>query len=234
MVKRFQIKYVATTGGILYLIVIVFGVFTFVRSRLTVPGNIMSTANNIAGSEFIWRLGFSAEIFMLLCDAGIALILYILLRPVDKNIALFAMLLRIISITISAANSLNHFAVLFYLNADYLKVFEPQQIQALAYMPLRMHAYGYNISLVFFGLCCMVLGHLIFRSGYFPKNLGVVMGIVGLCYIVNSFSWFLVPEFAAKIFPGILLPCLLGEFYFTMWLLLKGGKIQTYLEKIPA
>jgi len=169
--------------GVLYLIIIITGIFaeTFVRSKLTVSGNAIATADNILISEKLWRLGFSASIIMLVCDVGVTYLLYILLKPVNKNIALLSTLFRLVSISVLAVSLLNHFAALFPLeNAEYLKVFTHDQLSALSYLSLKAFSHGYNISLVFFGCHCIFLGYLIFKSGFISKILGILLIICSI------------------------------------------------------
>jgi hypothetical protein len=87
------------------------------------------------------------------------------------------------------------------------------------------------MGLIFFGFECLVLGYLIFRSGYFPRILGVLMQIAGLSYLTNSFALLLAPAFAAKLVPAILLPALIGELSLCLWLLIKGVNAQRWREQ---
>src|SRR3989441_830395 len=172
----------ARIGGILYLYIIVAGTFgeLFVRDKLIVSGDATATANNIIASQLLWRISIAGELIMLACAVPLALIFYVLLRPVSKNLALLAVFFNLVELAIDGANKLNLFKALFLLgSADYLKAFEPHQLQALAYLALKSHDYGFGISLVFFGFVCLILGYLLFRSGYFPKTLGVLMTIAG-------------------------------------------------------
>ena len=221
----------ARIGGVLYLIIIVVGLFAeiFVRSKLIVSGDTTSTANNIMASEQLWRIGFAGSLIMLVCAIPLALIIYVLLSPVSRNIALLAVFFNLVSIAVEALNNLNSFAALFPLgSSDYLKAFEPQQLHVLAYHSLRMHTSGYNISLIFFGMNCFFWGYLIFKSGYFPKILGVLLIICSVCYVTNSFAWFLAPKFAATLIPGILVPCLVAELSFCLWLIVKGVNVPKW------
>ena len=221
----------ARIGGVLYLIIIVAGLFgeLFVRSNLIVSDDATATANNIMASEQLWRIGFAGSLIMLVCAIPLALIIYVLLSPVSRNIALLAVFFNLVSIAVEALNNLNSFAALFPLgSSDYLKAFEPQQLHVLAYHSLRMHTSGYNISLIFFGMNCFFWGYLIFKSGYFPKILGVLLIICSVCYVTNSFAWFLAPKFAATLIPGILVPCLVAELSFCLWLLVKGVNVPKW------
>jgi Domain of unknown function (DUF4386) len=231
-----SIKKLARIGGILYLIIIVIGIFAeiFVRNRLIVSGDATTTANNIIASELLWRISVAGGIIMLVCAVPLALIFYVLLRRVSENIALLAVFFNLVSIAVEALIKLNLIAALFLLgDADYAKAFEPRQLHALAFLALKMHSYGYNISLVFFGANCLFWGYLIFRSIYFSKVLGILLTITGACYIINSFSWLLSPAFAAKIYPGILLPCFVGELSVCLWLLFKRTNFKANLNQDP-
>ena len=107
-------------------------------------------------------------------------------------------------------NALGNFAALRILQgADYLKVFEPRQLQALAFLCLDLHGHGFGISLVFFGFTLFLLGYLIFNSGYFPKTLGVLLTIASLCYLTNSFALFCTP--VINLFPKRLDPILISD-----------------------
>jgi hypothetical protein len=214
----------ARIGGILYLIIIIAGALgeIFIRGKLIVSGDAISTATNLMASQSLWRLGIAGDLLMHVCDIPLMLILYVLLRPVNKNLALLAVLFNLIQTAVLVANKLNLLMPLFFLgNADSLKTFEPNQLSALAYTFLKLHDYGFGIGLIFFGFACLVYGYLLFRSGYFPRALGVLMAMAGLSYLVNSFTLILAPAFAGTIFPVLVL-ALIGELSLCLWLLLKG------------
>jgi Domain of unknown function (DUF4386) len=124
----------ARIGGVLYLIIIVIGFCGefFVRNKLVVSGDVTATANNIMASESLWRAQIAGDLIVLVCAVALTLILYVLLRPVNKNLALLAVFFNIVEFPIEAASKLCLFAALFLSgNADYLKVFEPHQLHAL-------------------------------------------------------------------------------------------------------
>lgn len=218
-------------GGVLYLIIIVGGILgeAFVRNRLVVPGDATATAANIISLESRWRLGIASEFFMLTCTVSLALILFVLLRPVSRDIAWLAIFFNLVSIAVEAGNELQLLAALSPLgNAEYLRAFEPEQLNALANLALKSYGYGFGASLIFFGCECLVLGYLIFRSGYLPKAVGVLMQIAGLCYLTNSFALILAPTVGDKIFPAILIPAFVGEASLCLWLLVKGVNIENW------
>jgi hypothetical protein len=224
----------ARTCGFLYLYIFVAASFAelFVRSKLVVSKDAAATAANIMSNESLFRLGFSGELLHLACDVAVAILLYALLRPVDRNIALLAAFMRLACDIILAIASLSHFAALRLLGgSDYLGVFQPDQLNSLALMAMKLHGDGYAISLVFFGFACLSLGYLIFRSGYLPKLIGVLLTIAGACYLVNSFAHFLSPVTGAMLFDaGILLPCFIAELSLTLWLIVKGVDVRKWEE----
>src|SRR6266566_1205168 len=223
----------ARIGGVLHLIIIVIGFCSefFVRDKLAVSGDVTATANNIVASESLWRISIAGDLILLVCAVALTLIFYVLLRPVNKNLALLALLFNIVEFPIEAVSKLCLFAALFLSgNADYLKAFEPHQLHALVKISLRLHDYGFGIDLVFFGFACLIYGYLLFRSGYLPRTLGVLMAIAGLSYLTNSFTLILAPTYAATILP-ILVLALIGELSLCLWLIVKGVNVPKWNEK---
>jgi len=221
----------ARIGGVLYLIIIVLGIFgeAFVRDRLIVAGDAAATAANLRSLESLWRLGIATELFLLICAIALALIFYVLLRPVSKELAMLAVFFNLISIAVEAVAALDLVAALFPLgNAGYLKAFPPEQLYAMASLAIKSHSYGFGVALIFFGCVCLVLGYLIFRSGYLPRAIGVLMQIAGLSYLTNSFVLLLAPTFANRIFPAILVPAFVGEASLCLWLIVKGVNVEKW------
>jgi Domain of unknown function (DUF4386) len=214
----------ARIGGLLYLMIILAGALgeIFIRGKLIVSGDAASTASNIMASQSLWRIGIAGDLIMHVFDIPVMLALYVLLRPVNKNLALMAILFNLIQTAVLVANKLNLLMPLFLLgNADYLKTFDPNQLYALAYLFVRAHDNGFGIGLIFFGFACLTYGYLIFRSGYFPRILGVLIAIAGLSYLTDSFALILAPTSAGTVFP-ILVLALIGELSLCLWLIVKG------------
>lgn len=215
----------ARLGGLLYLVIIVIGLYgeVFIRGRVLVSGDAAATAANLRSLEPLWRFGIAAELFLLICAITLLMIIAVLLRPVSRDLMRLATLFNLVAIAVEAATALYLLAALFPLGkATYLAAFPPQQLYALASLAIRTHAYGFGISLLFFGCFCLVVGYLIFRSGFLPRTLGVLMQIAGLSYLINSFALFLAPGVANRLYPAILLPAFVGEASFCLWLLVKG------------
>lgn len=230
-------KALARIGGALYLIIIFVGLFAemFVRDKLIVSGNPGATAENIRAFEFLWRAGIAGNLFHLVCGTILALIFYLLLRPAGRDLALLAVFFDLISIGLEAAGKLHLVATLFPLQgAEYLQAFTPEQLHALAYLSIKSHSQTFGISLIFFGCACIVLGVLIFRSGYLPRIIGVLMQVAGLSYLLNSFALLLAPAIADLLFPAILIPPFLGETAFCLWLLIKGVDMEKWKTRTEA
>ena len=228
-------KLLARIGGIAYLIIIVTGLFgeMFVRNSMIVSGDPVTTAKNIVASPLLWRLGITGDLIMHVCDAITMVVFFVLLKTVNKNLALLALLFNLIQTAVLVANKMNLLMPVFLLgDADYLKVFDPKQLQALAYLYVKAHGYGFNIGLIFFGFVCLVYGYLIFKSGFFPRMLGVLMQVAGLSYLLDSFALIVAPSVASAMFPAILLPPFVAELSLCLWMIIKG--VDTAKWKLKA
>ena len=151
----------ARIGGLLYLFIIVAAGFgeLFVRNKLIVWGDAASTANNLLDSETLFRVGLAGEMLTCVCDVALAMILYVLLRPVSRNLALLAAFFRLTFVGIYGVTKLFEIAALIALgDAGALKALGPSQLHDLAYLSLRVHNLGYGASLLFFGCCCILFG----------------------------------------------------------------------------
>jgi hypothetical protein len=222
---------VARLGGVLYLSIILLGAMgeAAVRGSIVVPGNATATAANLRSMEWLWRLGVAGEIVLLTCATALALILYVLLRPVSRDLALMAVFFNLVCIAIEGVAAVSLAATLHPLtNAAYVSAFTPNQLDVMAMLSVRSHSAGFGIALIFFGVECVILGYLIFRSGYMPRALGVLMQIAGVCYVINSFALLLSPPLSSRLFPGILVPSLIGELALALWLVVKGVRVETW------
>ena len=220
----------ARVGGALYLVIIALGIFgEFVRERMVVSGDAMRTAANLHAMESLWRIGIAAEFTVLLCATALNAIFYVLLKPVNRTLALMAVFFNLVSIAIEGAAGLSLVQALFPLDkADYLKAFTPEQLAALARIAVRAHGYGFSVALLFFAFTCVFLGILIFESGFLPKSVGVLMQIAGVCYATDSFLLILMPAVADRLFPGILIPSFIGELSLCLWMLIRGVNAERW------
>lgn len=222
----------ARIAGILYLVIILMGIGAeaLVRNKLFVSGDANATANNIMHADFLWKMGITADLIMHICDLPVMIILYYLLKPVSKKLALLNLSFNLIQTAVLVLNKLNLLAALFFLgDAEYLKSFTPDQLHTLSYLSIKLHDFGFGIGLIFFGFVSLLEGYLIFRSVYFPKTIGVLMTVAGICYLTNSFVLILVPQFSSI---ALLMPCLLAELSFSLWLIFKGVNLSIWKQKV--
>lgn len=210
--------------GVLFLILIVGGLFAgpFVRDQLVVIGDASATASNILENEFLHRLGFAVSLIYLTAAFIMIWIFYSMLRWVDNDIALLTLIFGVVATTIEAINLANHMAPLRILGSASLAAFDAPQIDALAHSYLRIFSTGLLTSLVYFSFFCLLSGYLIYRCRFLPRFLGVLYALAGLCYLINSFSWFLAPSMAGALHPYILIPAAFAPFSFAFWFLFKG------------
>jgi Domain of unknown function (DUF4386) len=228
-------RFLARVAGVLYLMVIALGALgeAVVRGSIVVPGNATATAANLRSMEWLWRLGVAGEVVLLTCAIALALILYILLRRVSRDLALAAVFFNLVSIAIEGVAAVSLAAALLPLmSAPYLNAFAPEQISALAMLSVRTHTAGFGIALIFFGAECVILGYLIYRSGYMPRSIGVLMEIAGICYVINSFALLLSPPLSSRLFPAILIPPLVAELSLAVWLLVKGVNAEKWTQHV--
>lgn len=221
----------ARIAGLLYLVIIVMGACAeaFVRNKLIVYGDALTTASNIIKNPFLWKMGITADLVMHICDVPVMIILYYFFKPVSKKLALLNLSFNLIQTAVLVLNKLNLLAALFFLSdVDYLKAFSTEQLAALSYLSIKLHNFGFGIGLIFFGFVCLFEGYLIFKSAYFPKAVGVLMSIAGICYLFNSFALILAPELSNMM---LLLPCLIAELSLSLWLIFKGVKIEIWQQK---
>lgn len=225
----------ARIGGALYLLIIVLGIIgeVLVRGRIVVTGDVAATANNLRSMESLWRFGVASELLAGVCTIVFTLIIYVLLRPVNRDLALLATFFGLIAIAVQTAYALELVKALFPLgNTAYLRAFTPEQLDAMASLSIRAHAQGFGIALFFFGCFFPIASYLIFQSGYFPKAIGVLYLIPGLSYLTSSLALILSPIFADRYYFVIAGPALIGEGALCLWLIFKGVNVVKWKEKI--
>lgn len=203
----------------------------FVLGRFVVSGNAAATAANILGHERLFRLGFASSLIGVIFHIAWALLLYDLLKPVNRRLSLFAVFVILVGCAIQALASLFYLAPLLVLGGgNSLSAFTADQLQALAYMFVRLNGYAFNTYLVFFGLWCVLIGFLIFRSTFLPRVLGVLLAISGLGWMI-----YLVPPLAIRLFiPYIAGASALGEIPLELWLIVMAVNAERWKEQASA
>jgi hypothetical protein len=213
-------------AGFLYLIASVPGFFglLYVPSKLMVRGDATATAHNIVASETLFRLGIAANLAGQAMFVFVALALYHLLKQVNQRHALLMLVLILVSIPIAFLNEVNSIAALMLARgAGYLSVFDESQRNALAMLFLRLRGGGFDVAEVFWGLWLFPLGLLVYRSGFIPRLLGVLLMAGCFAYLANSFTALVLPQYEAAVSRWAS-PLQAVELVFMLWLLIMGAR----------
>jgi len=226
----------ARMAGFFYLMFIIsFILASYLRSRIIVFGDVATTANNIISSQGVLRLGFMSELFSALFFVLAAWALYVLLKPVNRNLALLLVLLNLGGVAIECINALNLFSALQFLSgASYLSVFQTGQLQALAMSFLNSYTNGFMITQLFFSTWLFPLGYLVYKSRFLPRPLGILL-ILDFFGILSWFlQFFLLPDYGILSYPGLAIS-FVAEFSISLWLLIKGVKEpETLVGKVSS
>ncbi len=219
----------ARVAGFLFLIIYALGVFgqLFVRESLIVPGDAATTVNNIMASESLFRLGFVSDLIRQTAIMLLPLVLYKLLKSVNKDLALLMVVFALVGVPIAMLNTLNQFAALLLLSgADYLTAFTADQLNAQVIFFLDLYKYGGFIS-QFLVLWLLLLGYLVFKSGFLPRILGVLLMIAGFGLLIDFATFILFPNFDIS----FALYTFWGEPIFALWLLIKGVNVEQWEKR---
>lgn len=211
--------------GLLYVLISIPGAFAllYVPSKLIVHGNATATANNIAASETLFRAGIAAQLISQILFMWVALALYDLLKGVNQRHAALMLTLLVVSVPIAMLNELNAIAALVLVRGtDFLSIFEKPQRDALAMLFLNLHSHGFAIAEIFWGLWLVPLGLLVYRSGFIPRILGLLLIANCFTYLANSFTSLLLPQYE-RVVDRWMKPLNFGELLFMFWLLIMGA-----------
>ncbi|SNT27882.1 protein of unknown function [Ekhidna lutea] len=219
-------KKTARLTGILYLLVIICAGFSqgYVRGTLFVPGEPENTLANIVASEGLFRLGLTTDLIAFLLDAVIAILLYQLLKGVNKTLAIIAAVFRLLAHpAIASLNLLNHYMVIeAATSGGYLSVLGMEQQETWTMLFLQAHNYGYLLAGAFFGIHCLLLGILLNRSNLFPSIFGILMVFAAFGYLIETFGNIMIPGNEALLANIVGFSAAVGEVSLTFYLLIKG------------
>ena len=224
-----SIKKTAQLAGFLYLLGAFTAPFTliYVPGKLLVPGDATATANALRASGALFRTGIAAELLGFTLSIFVSLVLYRLFKAVNEQNALALLALSLISIPIVFFNLLNEIAALELAagGASFLSVFDAPQRDALAYLFLSLHAKGFTVAQIFWGLWLFPFGALVIRSGFIPRFLGVLLIIAGVGNLVAAFTALVLPQYVDRVslFTTVLS---FGEAPIIFWLLIWGARPQ--------
>jgi hypothetical protein len=220
-------KQLARLAGLLYLIIAISGGFSigYLPTLLVSTGDSTSTVQNILENQDLYKVGFVADSVVFLLEILLTIILYRLLKKVNKPLSMVALFSRMAMGVIMGMNLVVFAIPLMLLNgADYMSSFSPEQIESMVLFSLDMHQYGVYIWGLFFAVHLLVLGYLVFKAGFFPKTIGLLMLIGSFGYFGESLLGITFGE--SEIIGGInavfLVFSVVGELSFTFWLLIKG------------
>ncbi len=219
--------YARIAGG-LFLVSMVAGFFgeLYAPSHIIVSGDAAATARNVAASSALFRAGFAAYLVEAVCDISLSLVMYELLKPVRRDLALLAAFFGLVSTAVFAGAELFYFgASLIVGGAAYLKSFSADQLSSLGLLSLKMYGLGGGIFMVFYGVATLIRGYLIYRSGFLPRALGALMGLAGVGFIASNFLLVLAPAYASDF---LLLPMFLTVVSVAGWLLIKGVDVSKW------
>jgi hypothetical protein len=207
-------KRIARIAGVLYLLVGIFGGFAegFVEPKMYVASNAATTAGNVVANAGLVRIGVVADLFQATVFVFLAMTLYVLLNHVHKSVARAMVVLVAIATSIMCLNDVFEFEGLrVATDSAYAAAFGTGGSNALVLLLLDTQHYGLLIAQIFFGLWLVPLGYLAYKSGLFPKWLGVVLIVGGVCYLVDLLAAFLVPDFGQKIHAFVVIPSAIAE-----------------------
>jgi Domain of unknown function (DUF4386) len=216
----------ARIAGSLYLAYIaITALATYLRSTL-ISGNAASTMHNLVASPYVLRFAFVADLASALLFFLAAWVLYSLLRQVNQNFALLFLLLNLCGVVVQALNTLNLFAALQVLhNPSYVSAFSAVQLQAIVMNDINLYNTGIMIAQVFFGAWVLPLGYLVYKSGFLPRFLGVLLMVDALAIFFWFSQFFLLPSDSLLSYPALAVS-FIAEFGLALWLVFMSVKIR--------
>ena len=220
----------ARLAGLCYLVIIVCGVFAegFVRGTIRVAGDPAATVANLLANQALFRAGLLADTLMLCADVVVTVLLLVLLLPVGRVLSLTAAAFHLTQTAIIGANLINLISVLLLVTGD------PGGASPAAVAHLfAVHAHGYSLALIFFGVNCVLLAVLIRRAPYLPTWVGVLMGAAGVVYLFTSTVQFALPSLYDRV-QALFVVCLVAEAALAFWLMVKGVDERRWREAVGA
>ena len=212
---------IARLAGFLYVMLIPLGVFgiLYIPNNLIIPGDMAATAVLIKEHEMTFRLSVLSALAVQLVNLVLVVLLYKLLKPINKNYAALMVICILVAAPIAMLNELNFLAMLLLINGnEYLMAFTGDQVNAVMLFLFDLHELGIQVASIFWGLWLLPMGYLIFKSGYLPKFIGVLLIIAATGYLIDSVNSFLFPNVGIQFSEFLFL----GEILIAFWLMIKG------------
>ena len=220
----------ARVAGFFYFLLFPFGALSLLaRGGIVVKGDAAATAAGLLSHETSFRLGVAGDLLTVVSYVVVTALFYELFKPVNRSVALIAAFVSLVGCATQAFACAFELAPFVLLGGEpYSSVFKADQLQALAYMSLKMYGPAYKIGLVFFGLYNLLNGYLILKSIFLPRFLGVFMVIAGVPWLI-----FLLP-LGKNLSPFAVAPASLGEGLLLVWLLVKGVNEERWKQQASA
>jgi hypothetical protein len=230
-------KKTARLAGLLWLLSTATGAFGLIhiRSNVIVPGNAAATVGNLMASEFLFRAAIVSSLFSQIFLFFLALTLFHLFKEVNRWLGTVLVASMMVSVAIAVVNTLNHFGALLVLSqADFLNVFDIEQLNAIAFLLIRLaNSAGQGLLEVFWAPFYFSFGLLVIRSRSLPKIFGILLMIMGIGFAINVFEKFLVPQFYPALFTQLaMLGGALGGVPTILWLLVKGVDVERWKKRV--
>ena len=224
-----SIKTTARIAGFLYLVLAPLALFGMMYvPTLIVPGDAATTASNVMASESLIRLSIASSLVVQVGHIFLVLLLYKVLKPVSENHALLMVIFLLVGVPIAMLAEVGQYAVLLLAGgADYFTALGADQLHDLVLLFRDMREHGVFIAQVFWGLWLFPMGYLVFRSGYIPRILGVLLIIGGLGYLMDSATFLVLPSLYVPVFAFLGM----AELLFGLWLLIRGVNIEQWEKR---
>ena len=221
-------KKIARVAGVLYLMLVITSVYSllYIPAQIFVKGNAAATANNILANEFLFRSGIVSNLISQIIFVFLAAALFLLLKDVNKPQAGLMVVLVIVQIPVVFFVETFSFTSLMIVKGELLNTFNPEQRQDLVMMFFRIRANGIAALQIFWGLWLVPLGWLVYKSGFIPRILGILLIIAGIFIAIDSFIYLLSPDYPRILNTVSTLMSVAAEFSMMFWLLIKGVRAQ--------
>lgn len=222
-----ELKRTARLAGLLYLLVVLTGPFIliYVPGKLFVPGDATGTVRNILAHESLFQTHIAVSMISELCFIAVVLVLYRLLKGVNRSLASLMVILVLIDAPLAFLSVANEVATLSLVRGtEFLAAFDQPQRDAVAMLLMTVDGQSELVSYLFWGLWLLPLGLLVYRSGFLPRFLGIWLFINGVAYVAISATGLVSPQHLTVVSTGAT-PLLLGEVALTLWLLIVGVRV---------
>jgi hypothetical protein len=227
----------ARTAGVLYLILVLTGIFSlaYVPSQVFVDGDAAAKVASIAAHASLFRLGIVASFVAYIAFLLLPLALYRLLGPVDRIAGALMVAFAMVSIPLAFVNLMHKLDVLSLLSgADHLSAFPSEQLNAMVMLSLDVYRNGMLVTEIFWGLWLFPFGYLVYKSGFLPKVLGMLLMLGCFGYLTEVLGAMLMPGYSESMLASVVsLPASVAEISICFWLLIMGAR-ETDGAEVPA